>query len=173
MHKSLYIEPVSTKNLEFTSLINQHLDHNEIVVTLIRYANHGGSKDYFVITQPEDFANLLNKLKAKTSITVFFENAFACKGPADINLNKKAIELFHAEYEAYEGIDIIYLEGARSHQPDPFEFLTTVEEINRWFQENQGAQILIGTMNFWQDNNERVLTAYEPDADGDIRSGAY
>ena len=171
---TLQIEPVSTLNPAFLALAYEHLARNEVLILLVRYANCGGAKNYLIIRTKDEFGNLIKTLAFKTSITVFFESAFALNGKVNAELLKRVYELFTKEYDEYEGLDIICLEpqkgdiGTRN-----ILFMHKIEEINDWFRQHQNLHVLIGTMKFWCGNNQDFITAYVPDGDGQVRPGAY
>lgn len=174
MDIALPSEPVSTQNSAFLAMVYEHLTKSEVLVVLIRYANHGGSKDYLVIRTKEEFDTLTRKLAFKTSITVFFESAFAIKGREKNELQKKVAELFAREYDEYEGLDIICLETQKGNDGERnIWFIQDLESIKKWLRQHKDCQVLIGTMKFWQDNNQNFVTAYVPDADGQVRPGTY
>ncbi|MCP4361398.1 MAG: hypothetical protein GY796_25590 [Chloroflexi bacterium] len=173
MNESLYHEPVSINNPAFISLIDTHLAKGEVVIALVRYANRGGGGDKFLLHSKKEFSDLVGGLNPKTSLSIFFESAFPLIGKADTSMMNRAIELFQEEYEEYEGINIIKLNRVDSTESDQFTFLSTEKKIRAWFQKQSGADVLIGIMNFWQDNNEHIVTVYVPDIDGIVRPGAY
>jgi hypothetical protein len=174
MNSSLTNEPVSTKNSAFTALVEEHIANGEVVVTLIRYSNCGGAKDYLLVRSKDEFAALLKKQISKTSVSVFFEGAFSLKGEANSDLLQKATMLFAKEKEEYEGLDIICLEShAASDDGKNILFLQNLESIEDYLHLHKGHQVLIGTMKFWIENNENVVTSYVPDDDGQVRPGAY
>lgn len=174
MDITLLSEPVSTLNSEFLAMVHEHLAKNEVLVVLIRYANYGGAKDYLVIRAKDEFDNLIKKLASKTSITVFFESAFALKGKVNAELLKKVDRLFVKEYDEYEGLDIICLEPQKSDDDEKdIWFMQELEPINEWLRQHKDYHVLIGTMKFWYENNQDFVTAYVPDGDGKVRPGAY
>ncbi|MBS4060912.1 MAG: hypothetical protein KG029_10970 [Bacteroidetes bacterium] len=174
MDIALPSEPVSTQNSAFLVMVHEHLAKSEVLVVMIRYANHGGAKDYRVIQTMEEFDTLIKKLAFKTSITVFFESAFAIKGRVNNELQKKVDELFTREYDEYEGLDIICLEPQKGNDGERnIWFMQELESIKEWLRQHKDCQVLIGTMKFWQDNSQDVTTAYVPDVDGQVRPGTY
>jgi hypothetical protein len=174
MDITLPTEPVATQSSAFLAMVHEHLAKNEVLVVLIRYANYGGAKDYLVIRTNDEFDTLMKKLDFKTSITVFFESAFALKGKANNELLKKVDGLFAKEYDEYEGLDIICLEPQNGKDDERnIWFMQELEPINEWLRQHKDYQVLIGTMKFWYDNNQNFVTAYVPDSDGQVRPGAY
>lgn len=172
MNLALTKEPVSSNIPEFRQIVRQHLEVGEPLVVLFRYANCGGSKDYFIVRNPNEFEQILNKSYPKISITVFFESNFKLKGQATDELCKKAIQLFNQEKITYDGIDIINLENEGTLLEDNFYFSGSQEILNH-FTEIQGKYVLIGTLEFWKDNCDSIITVYVPDDDGIVRPGAY
>jgi hypothetical protein len=167
-------EPVSTNNPKFSALVDDHFENNELIIVLIRYANSAGAKDYLLVRTKDEFDKLLQQLRSKTSITVFFESAFALKGISNAELRNKTKKLFCEEHEEYEGLDIICTDPKLGEKIErDIMFMQKLEVIDEWLERHHGYQVFIGTMKFWCDNNKDFLTAYVPDDDGVVRPGAY
>lgn len=174
MHESLFNEPVSTSASALHELLSQTFKEGQFVVLLLRYAYHGGVKDYYLVRTAAEFDSAMKSTRERTSITVFFESNFKLIGTADDELCAKAVELLSSVKERYGGVDLIRIDGTAFELDEPhFHFCETPEEICEWFRTHHGAQILAGTMEFWRDNCPEVVTAYVPDEDGVIRPGAY
>ena len=174
MDQTLANEPVSADCGAFRDLLGGALARREVVILLLRHANCGGARDYFIARSESELAAVLKHARPKTSITTFFEANFQCQGTADEELCNRAIELLPTLQAAYEGIDLIRLDGPGCElDATHFLYARQPQEIRRWFDENRGAPVLAGTLEFWHDNSPSMVTAYAADYDGVVRPGAY
>jgi hypothetical protein len=174
IHQSLTNEPVSSTTPEFHELIDRAFANHQPIVLLLRYANCGGMRDYFIARSPTDFQAVLKHAKPKTSITVFFESSFLLSGIADDDLRDRAIGLFPIAHAQCEGVYLIRLNlsGVEMDAERCF-YAKGSEEIRDWFERNRGASVTVGTMEYWHDNCSEIVTVYIPDVDGVVRPGAY
>jgi hypothetical protein len=174
IHQSLTNEPVSSATPEFHELIDRAFACHQPIVLLLRYANYGGMRDYFIARSATDYQTILKHAKPKTSITVFFESSFMLGGIANDELRDCTIGLFPIAYAECEGVHLIRMDSCGIElDAERCFYAKNPREIEDWFERNRDAPAMVGTMEYWHDNRSEVVTVYVPDADGVVRPGAY
>jgi hypothetical protein len=174
IHQSLTNEPVSSTTPDFHELIDRAFANHQPVVLLLRYANCGGMRDYFIARSPTDFQAVLKHAKPKTSITVFFESSFMLVGTADDDLRDRTVGLFPIAHAQCEGVHLIRVNPSGVElDAELYVYAKEFKEIEDWFERNRGASVMVGTMEYWRDNCSEIVTVYVPDVDGVARPGAY
>lgn len=169
-------EPLSTANEAFCLVVEDALDRGEELVVLVRHAAAGGAKDYFVVRRPEELAGVLGRRGPRTSISVFFAAALPVRGVAGPETERAALELLAtSSSDPAPGVDALRLDMEGPPLPSTCgpEWLGTADEVRSWFLANRGAPVAVGLLRFWEDNGDRVVTAYVPDDDGVVRPGPY
>ncbi len=174
MRKELFDEPVSTREPAFTESVVEALDQGLELVILNRYANCGGYGEYLLVKTQEEFCSIVSNARPKTSISVFFARALPIRGIADTKLEARVLRFLESQQEQDKGVVVIRLDTRDpTLDSEHLHFFTKSEQVATWFETHRGVPIIAGKLSFWEDNCDKVLTAYVPDADGIVRRGAY
>ena len=174
LDSALRAEPVSSAVPTFRELVESHLAAGEVAVVLLRHANCSGQQDYLLVRTLAEFDEAARTARPKTSITVFLESSFIAKGPADAQLGARAKHLLESLDEDHYGIGIVRLDAAGARLDGEHCFrLADPASIDTWFTGHRGCPILVGELNWWDQNRSCVVTVYVPDADGVVRPGGY
>jgi hypothetical protein len=176
MGEPLTAGPVSTASPGFVAIVHEHLERGEVVVIVIRYANSGGYKEDAFAKTTEAFDELLRTLRQRTSVTVFFERAFEFRGVADDTIRKRTLEFIKIVRLCRDGEVVCVVRRDLQEgilKSEQIAWLLKPSDADAWFAQNQSAEVLIGTLSWWEDDCDDFVTAYVPDSDGVVRLGAY
>lgn len=160
----------------FTEAVAEALDDDQEVVVYTRGANCGGGRqEQFLVRRVVEFRDIVDSAWPKTAISVFFATALPIRGVAGAELRTRVLELLQQLLrEDEDGVFVIRRDapGVALGRED-IRLLRSPDQVVRWFDDHPGIPILAGELPFWEDNSDRVITAYVPDADGVVRPGAY
>jgi hypothetical protein len=176
MHQELFDEPVSTHNPVFIQSVAEALSRGHELVVLERRVNCGGDSVRFLVRKLDEFYDILNHSRAKDAITVFFTGALSIRGLASPDLELRALALLESQQAKGDddGVVVVRLDAPdMALGREDMCFLRSPEDISVWFDNHAGVPIIAGELSFWEGNSEKAITAYLPDADGEVRPGAY
>jgi hypothetical protein len=175
MQSELSELPISTDDQDFIERVKSQLDQGKPIVVLLRYANQGGNREYFLVKAQNEFLQVLQKARSKDAITVFFSASFPVQGRVSSELKDEAIKFL--EKVIQEDEDAIFLVRLDTDQIglglDNMKIFSKSHQIEEWFNQNPDIPVIIGLLAFWENNSAEKITAYVRDIDGQIRRGAY
>jgi len=170
-------DPSGTEYPAFLNHVRNSLEQGDALVVVQRLSRCGGAKNYCLLREWDDLEALLADSPAKVSLSVCFPPALPIRGNADDRLTRLTSDLLerqHNNEKTDEGVELIRLDAPDLYlSEDDMICFDTADEINEWFGANPGVPILAGELPWWEDDSERVRTAYIPDSDGKVRPGAY
>lgn len=175
MQSELSELPISTDNRDFIERVKSELEQGKPIVVLLRYANQGGNREYFLVKSQNEFLQVLQKAHSRDAITVFFSSSFPVQGRVSSELKDETIKFL--EKVIQEDEEVICLVRLDTDEIglglDTMKVFSKFEQVEEWFNRNHDTPVIIGLLAFWEDNSGEKITAYVPDADGQIRLGAY
>ncbi len=175
MQSELSELPISTDNQDFIESVKSELEQGKPIVVLLRYANQGGNREYFLAKSQNEFLQVLQKARPTDAITVFFSASFPVQGRVNSELKDDTIKFL--EKVSQEDEEVIVLVRLDTEEIglglDTMKVFSKVQQIEEWFNRNPDIPVIIGLLAFWKDNSDEKITAYVRDVDGQIRRGAY
>lgn len=159
---------LSARDNQFRTTVRDWLNQRRELLVLIRYSQAAGSKDFLLIHDFAQFEERIGKLPPGTSIIVFRQPRLPFRGVVDSIFIDTLARKIHdgTEYLA------LYLDKWEYGWPHWFAGETTKELITQlkgW----QGKRVAIGPYPPWLEDNEDVISAIVPDADGLTQAGIY
>jgi hypothetical protein len=176
MRKELLDEPISTKATVFLETVLESIDCGQLLIVLNRYAYRGGYRDFFLVKNRDDFDKILNAARSRDSISVFFEGAVQIKGVVGESLTSEILKVVKPEFDKSDeyAIFIVRSDSPKSNlEGDYIRYFTSIEKMSDWLDTHKGVPIIVSDLPYWEKNSNKVVTAYIPDADGVVRTGAY
>jgi hypothetical protein len=175
MQSELSELPISTDNQDFIERVKSELEQGKPIAVLLRYANQGGNRQYFLVKSQNEFLQVLQKARPRTAVTVFFSASFPVQGKVSSELKDNTIKfLERVIQEDEEAISLVRLDTEEIWLGlDTMKVFSKSQQIEEWFNRNPDIPVMIGLLAFWEDNSDEKITAYVRDVDGQIRRGAY
>ena len=175
MNQELTQSPISVENPAFLRIVESKLEQGEPLVVLLRYSNSGGDRCYFLLKSIDDFQDMLRETHSKDALSIFFSQSFPIQGIVSLELRDKVIKLL--EKIIQDGDDALFVIRLDTSKVllgmDDMKCFSKLSQIDEWFKSHEGVPVVVDSLAFWQDDSEKMITAYVPDADGQVRPGAY
>jgi hypothetical protein len=161
----------STRSCEFRRTAERWIAENGEILALIRYDRAAGSKDFEFFTSSPEFESSLDALSPRTSVIVFKERQLPLRGLVTDHFISAALELIPDGEESLLWEFDRTISGSVSWHS--FRTGESHAELKEELTERYGRRIAVGLYPPWLHDNDCVISAIMPDADGVVRSGAY
>ena len=170
----------SSQSQDFKDMVQYLLDKYGKVMLLIWWTNQGGSRDYWIITDLEEYDSLTKGLKPGDFVLVFRELSTVWRGIVDDSTLDKLKQVIQGSEERnFFAICVNSIEEERTHrEAKDYSFchwrqIETLEELEEEIPEYIDIEIIFMLdPDHWDDSN--VYFAYHPDEDGyGYSQGAY
>ena len=155
----------------FVASIRRWFTARDEVLVMIRYANAGGSKDYELHRSSESIAARIASLPPKTSIIVFRETQLPIRGVVDRALIDRALAEIRDGEEFLMVETVATVAGPRSWYHSAAGECHS--ELQAELESSMGRPVMLGVYPPWLEDGPEVISGFVPDADGQIRPGAY
>jgi hypothetical protein len=167
--------PIATTDSAFQDVVKSKLSQGQPIIALLRYNRHGGAHSYFILKHFDGLSKVLEKAHYKDALTLFFSQSFPIQGVVAPELKELATGFLKTALEdGEEAVFAVRLDATGILlKIDELQGFSTAEQIDEWFSRHSDARIMIGTLAFWENNSDKMITAYVPDADGQVRRGSY
>ena len=167
---------ISTDNSAFLELVESKIRQSEPIIVLLRFHSGGGGRAYFIVKTVDDFHQVLQQAHRRDALTVFFSPSFPIQGRISDELKDRTIKFLEKviQDDEEEAIFVIRLDTNEIILgTENMKTFSKPKQIEEWFSSNTGVPVTIGILAFWEDNSDKMVTAYVRDSDGQIRRGAY
>ena len=175
MTKSERTAPLSTKDKQFRSVVQQWLHEQGEILVLLRYSRAAGAKDWYFAEEPNQLLSMVDSLPSQTSVILFRDQQLPIRGVADQALIEAAKTLIP------DGTEFLVLrlepERIRTSESSAERMLTqageSLTELREAIRDFHGHRVAIGQYpRFWEDN-DNVLEGIVPSTDGAVEIGVY
>ena len=165
---------VSTNDSTFLSNVENWLQENGEVAVLIRYSAAGGSKSFEFYHSMQEFDEKLKLLAPKTCVIVFREKQLPLRGKVDVDFVSRALQTlpdfpYKDEY-LIAGLELVHAGAASWYH---FAAGTSLEEFKEDLSYCEGQMVAVGIYPDWLEDNDNVISAVIPEADGTVITGIY
>jgi hypothetical protein len=166
---------LSTRDDRFWEVADAWLLQGGEILVMLRYSRAAGSRDWYFARDSEWLRSLIGPLPAETSVILFRQSHLPLRGTAGKELAESAEALLP------DGVEflVVQLEPHRHHSPTHSMEWTVSQageshaELREAIDDLSGHAVAIGQHPpFWQDN-EDILEAIVPFADGSVKRGIY
>jgi hypothetical protein len=162
----------SSRDTAFLATIAGWIESRSEVLVMFRWPNAAGSKSFEFFQDVSAFMARLEASAQRTSVIVFREPQLPLRGLIDEDFIRRAVNLV-PESTGYliAGLDRITM-GNGSWYPESAgeSYQELIADLRDWWP---GHRVAVGPYPEWLQDNEGVLSAYIPDADGTVRPAAY
>lgn len=162
----------------FLNTLRSWLEQDGEVLTLFRYANRAGSRDWQLWRDPQALASKIAQLPPLCSISAFRGPRLPIRGVVDpqfIERCKQAIpngEEFLVLDQHETSYEYPHCSWATFHYTAGVSHEELTEELKN--EDWNGKLVAVGPYPpFWNDDSPEMVTAYAPDENGNMSGGAY
>ncbi|MEM9778198.1 MAG: hypothetical protein AAF902_26715, partial [Chloroflexota bacterium] len=177
--------PSSALSQDFTEGAKQILERFGQLIMLRRYAYMGGGGgSWHLVTHFSEWAKLLDEGRPRTAYTIILENELSVLGKINSDFLDQTLKIFDKWGDLMiakilDDDSMISLHPfewkmtGHSHQDADESLQQARNRVVEFFDKHRGARVAVGR-NIWIWEDEIYeKTAYYPDADGSVRTGAY
>ena len=178
-------QPLSAYDPKFTKMVHEVLQKNGDALVFQRFAyTAGANAGWYLIKSVEQWQELLDSGKTKTAFTLILDPIFSLRGVATPQLKDEALALFDRLGDLMMAVlpsedTYISLQSTEwttngwKTQDAERAWVKAKNKVVQFFENYQESQVGIGRNLFVWDEDIKEITAYIPDEDGVVRSGAY
>jgi len=166
------LEPaMATTSATFLATLENWLRTGSEILVLIRYPNAAGNKDFQFFSSIDSLSDWIRRLPPRTSVIAFGQRQLPIRGV--VNESFVATCLSHipdnSEFLMLETASQVCGEGTHFHWVAGESHV----ELRDALGNSLGVPVAVGLYPPWLADNNEVISAIVPDADGSARAGAY
>jgi hypothetical protein len=162
---------LSTASTEFLTTTGAWIQHDGEVLAMIRYHASAGSRDYEFYQSVQAFGDRLQTLPSRTCIIVFRGRHLPLRGRVDQSFIDSAVSAIEEGKEWL--IKSFQKNVAGRYSWFPYSCGDSLEELRSELENYRDQIVAVGLHPDWLEDNEVVLSAIVPEADGSVVTGIY